>query len=162
MPLSGQRHGVVCSNVIWLLGTYTFQRRRGYVLGNGAGIIWERNPDTVRGPDVVFYNQRRSYKELNPKFCEDIPTLAIEVRSPNDRTNKITRRISQFLGWGVALVWLIDPEDQTVAIHRRDQLPRVLEAEEELTGDEYLPDFRCRVADFFFMPEDANGSATPT
>ena len=37
----------------------------------------------------------------------------------------------------------------------------MLEADEELTDDGILPDFRCRVADFFFMPEQANGGASP-
>ena len=158
----GEMHGVVCANVAWVLGAYIRQRRRGYACGNDTGIMWEGDPDTVKGPDAVFFDKNRSFGELNPKYTEEVPVLAVEVRSPNDRTNKITRRISQFLSWGVALVWLIDPEDQTVAIHRRDQLPRVLEADEELTGDEYLPDFRCRVADFFFMPQEANGGATPS
>jgi Uma2 family endonuclease len=159
MSRPGEVHCLVCGNVTRILGNYTVQRRKGYVLSNDVGIIWERNPDTVRGPDVVLYNHSRRYQELNPKFCEDIPPLAVEVRSPNDRMSKINRRISQFLDWGVVLVWLVDPEDQTVTIYRRDKRPEVLEADEELVGDGILPDFRCRVADFFFMPDEANGGA---
>lgn len=67
--------------------------------------------------------------------------MAVEVKSPSDRMNKITRRISQFLKWGVALVWLLDPEDRPLAIHRPDKLPEVLEENEELVGDGILPDF---------------------
>jgi len=161
MSRPGELHCLVCGNAARILGNYTVQRRKGYVLTNDVGIVWERSPDTVRGPDVVLYNHRRSFKELNPKFCEEVPPLAVEVRSPNDRMSKINRRISQFLDWGVVLVWLVDPEDQTVTVYRRDKRPEVLEADQELTGDGILPDFRCRVADFFFMPEDANGGATP-
>ena len=161
MSRPGEVHGAVCANVTWVLGGYIRQRRKGYVLSNDVGIIWEKNPDTVRGPDVVLYNHRRSYEELNPKFCEDIPTLVVEVRSPNDRMIKINRRIEQFLKWGVELVWLVDPEDTAVTIYRRDSSHEVLEAEKELTGNGILPDFRCRVADFFFMPEETHGGDTP-
>lgn len=157
----GEVHGVVCLNAGFILGTYIRQRRKGYVCANGTGIVWERNPDTVRGRDVVLYNHSRRYKVLNPKFCEEVPTLAVEAKSPNDRMNKITRRISQFLNWGVGLVWLIDPEDRTIAIYRRDRPPEVLEEDEELIGDGILPNFRCRVADFFFMPNDENTHETP-
>jgi Uma2 family endonuclease len=161
MSRPGELHGLVCGNVTRILGNYTFQRRKGYVLSNDVGIVWERNPDTVRGPDVVLYNQSRRYQDLNPKFCEEVPTLAVEVKSPNDRMNKITRRIAQFLHWGVALVWLLDPEDRTIAIYRPDALPQVLEEDEEVIGDGILPDFRCRVADFFYLPNEVNEREAP-
>jgi Uma2 family endonuclease len=153
MARPGERHCFVSGNVARILGNFTFQRRKGYVCSNDPGIIWERNPDTVRGPDVVLYDRPRRYEELNPKFAEDPPTLAVEVLSPNDRMSKVNRRISQFLAWGVALVWLVDPEDKAVTVYRADKAPQVLDADQELTGDGVLPDFRCRVADFFFMPE---------
>jgi Uma2 family endonuclease len=155
MPRPGERHGFVCGNVVRILGNYTYQRRKGYVLSNDVGIIWERDPDTVRGPDVVLYDRQRRYEELNPKFAEDPPLLAVEVLSPNDRMNKVTRRIQQFLAWGVALVWLVDPEDSTVGVYRADRAPQVFDATQELT-DERLPEFRCRVADFFYLPAQEN------
>jgi Uma2 family endonuclease len=157
----GEVHGVVCANVIWILSGYIRQRRKGYVCGNDTGILWECDPYTVKGPDVVFHDKICSFDELNPKYAEDVPSLAVEVRSPNDRMSKITRRISQFLKWGVELVWLIDPEDRTFAVYRRDRPAEVLEADEEVSGDGILPDFRCRVADFFYMPDGANGGAEP-
>ena len=53
---------------------------------------------------------------------------------------------------GVALVWLADPEDRSVTIHRPNEFPKVLDETDELTGDGVLPDFRCRVADLFTLP----------
>lgn len=157
----GEVHGVVCGNVVWILGGYIRQRRKGYICANDTGIIWECDPDTVKGPDVFFYDNNRAFGELNPKWTEEVPALVVEVRSPNDRMSKISRRISQFLLWGVPLVWLVDPEDQTVTIYRRDRPHEVLESDHELTGDGVLPDFRCGVAEFFFMPSEGNGGAAP-
>jgi Uma2 family endonuclease len=148
----GEAHGVICLNVSWALGGYIRQRCRGYACSNDTGIVWEHDPDTVRGPDVVFYDEHRSFADLSPKYTEQVPRLAVEILSPTDRPNKVIRRIAQFLKWGVALVWLIDPEERTVTVYRQDRAPEIREAEEELTGGSELPDFRCRVEDFFFMP----------
>lgn len=157
----GEVHGVVCANVLWVLGGYIRKRRKGYVCGNDTGIMWEFDPDTVKGPDVLFYDKSQSFGELNPKWTDEVPILVIEVRSPNDRMSKITRRIGQFLTWGVPMVWLIDPEDQTVTIYGQDRPPEVLEFDQELTGDGILADFRCRVEEFFFMPSEASGETPP-
>ena len=52
------------------------------------------------------------------------------------------------------MVWLVDPEDRTVAIHQLHQLPRIFEDNEEITGESVLPDLRCRVADLFLCREE--------
>jgi Uma2 family endonuclease len=149
---SGERHGVVCANVTWLLGNYTFQRRQGYVCGNDTGLILEREPDTVRGPDVVLYTTARRYDDLRVRYSEEPPTLVVEVLSPNDRWPNVTRRVAQFLQRGSAAVWLVDPESRTVMIHRANQLPVVVEGDDDLVCEDVLPGFRCRTADLFYLP----------
>jgi Uma2 family endonuclease len=148
----GERHGFVCVSIAAILHTYAVQRRKGYALGNDTGVILERGPDTVRGPDVVFYDQARRYDDLSPRYCEHPPALAVEVLSPNDKWAKVTRRIAQFLGQGVAVVWVVDPEGRSVTVYRPSQLPQVFEGDDELTGDPELPGFRCRVAGLFYLP----------
>src|SRR5262245_63834173 len=64
----GERHGFVCLNVGAVLRNYTFQRRKGYALGNDTGVILEHDPDTVRGPDVVLYDQARRYADLSAVY----------------------------------------------------------------------------------------------
>src|SRR5262249_21445622 len=118
---------------------------------NDPGVLLERNPDTLRGPDVVFFRENRKYSELNPKFVESVPALVVEVLSPNDRLGKLTRRINEFLRAGIGLVWVVDPEARDVTVYRHGQGPRVVEEGQELTGEDILPEFRCAVADFFFM-----------
>ena len=70
MSLPGERHGFVCLNVGRILGNYAYQRRKGYACGNDTGLILERNPDTVRGPDVVFYDQVRRYDDLKAGYSD--------------------------------------------------------------------------------------------
>ena len=77
------------------------------------------------------------------------PTLAVEVMSPNDYPGKMMRRVTQFLEKGISLVWLLDPQARNLTVFRPDRQPVVLEEGDELTGMDVLPDFHCRVADFF-------------
>jgi Uma2 family endonuclease len=149
MSLPGERHCVVCGNVAWVFGNYTRQLGRGRVCPNDMGLILERDPDTVRGPDVAVYLSSRRYDELQARFPVDLPELIVEVISPNDRVGKMQKRINQFLAKGVPLVFLVDPEGRTVSIHRRKETPQVLEVGEEITGVAELPGFRSPVADFF-------------
>jgi Uma2 family endonuclease len=151
MSRPGELHGVVCANVTALLHQYMRQRRRGRVLSNDPGVILEKDPDTVRGPDVAFFDDVRPYDQFNPKWSEGMPVLAVEVLSPNDRIGKVTRRINDFLRAGTRLVWLIDPDARDVTVYRPGQNPQVFEANQELTGEDVLPDFRCPVAEFFFV-----------
>jgi Uma2 family endonuclease len=152
MSLPGERHCVVCGNATGILWGFTRQLRKGYVCPNDMGLLLERDPDTVRGVDVALYLEIRRYEELDPKFTERLPALAVEVLSPNDRIGRVMRRITQFLRKGIPLVWLIDPDARNVTVYRPDKTPVVVEADEELTGFDVLPEFRCRVAEFFAMP----------
>jgi Uma2 family endonuclease len=155
MPPPAKIHGRVCANVAFELETYVRRRRKGYVTTNDTGVILERDPDTVRGPDVALYEDAARFADLHPKYGENPPRLAVEVLSPNDRARQVTRKVTDYLRCRVDLVWLIDPEDRSVTVYRRDQGPVRVDAAGELTGGELLPGLVCRVADLFLMPEDA-------
>jgi Uma2 family endonuclease len=152
LPRRGERHGVVCHNVNYLLGGYLRQRRKGRVCANDTGLILARDPDTVRGPDVFLYDQSQPYEQLNSRYSEEVPQLVVEVLSPNDNWGKVLRRVAEFLQRGVAVVWVIDPENHTATVLLPNQLPQVLEENDEITGAPAFPDLRCRVADLFFVP----------
>jgi Uma2 family endonuclease len=159
MSRPGERHCLICGNAGFALNLYVRRRKQGYVLTNDPGIIVERDPDTVRGPDIVYFEGSRPYGDMNPKFAEGTPTLAVEVLSPTDRIGKVTRRINELLRSGIRLIWLIDPEARDVTVYRSGHDPYSLSELDELTGDDVLPDFRCRVADFFFTTADQTAPA---
>ncbi len=152
LPPPQRPHGFVSGNVARIVGNYTFQRKKGYVASNDSGVILERDPDTVRGPDVALYEDAQTFAELHPKYGEVPPLLAVEVLSPNDRADRITRKITDYLRNGVQLVWLIDPEARTVTVYQPDKGPRLVDETDELDGEDILPGLRCRVADFFLLP----------
>lgn len=152
MPPPMMPHGVVCGNVGRILGNFTFQRGRSFVCTNDTGVILETDPDTVLGIDVSLYDESFSFAQLPRKYSTRLPLLAVEVLSPDDRPGKTVRRVSQFLRQGIKLVWVVDPQACDVTVYRAGKEPYVLGKDDELTGDDVLPDFKCRVADFFKLP----------
>lgn len=156
LPPPTRIHGSVCANVARVLGNYTFARRKGYVTTNDSGVILERDPDTVRGPDVALYEDAAKFDELHPKYGEVPPRLAIEVLSPNDRATQVTAKIIDYLNNGVDLVWLINPEDRNLTVWKRDRTPQRIDHGGEVTGEDVLPGLQCKVADFFWLPEESS------
>jgi Uma2 family endonuclease len=53
------------------------------------------------------------------------------------------------LAAGVALVWLVDPRDQTVTIYRADAAPELVNVRQGLTGDPHLAGFHVAVGEIF-------------
>jgi Uma2 family endonuclease len=147
-------HGVLCAWIAHLLWGYALQRGRGCVCSNDTGLLVEREPDTLRGPDLMFFDERLGLEQLSRKFTERIPKLVIEVMSPNDRMTKLNRRIGQYLERGVDLVWLVDADVRSITVYRRDRYPLVLDDTEELTGEDVLPNLRFRVSELFTLPTE--------
>ena len=158
LELTGTRHGLVCANASFLLGNFTWSRCRGTVIGNNSGLIVEHDPDTVFGPDLFLFDEVITYADLPIRWDDRPPTLVVEVLSPNDCTTKLNRRIGRFLAMGVSLVWVLDPEDSTLTVHQAHRPLVVFDADDEVTGLEFLPDLKMKVADFFVTAGVASSS----
>ena len=147
-----KRHGLICANGVGILRNYTIERQKGYVCSNDIGIIVERHPDTVRGPGILLFEDATRFEEVDEKYSEIPALLSVEVLSPNDTLGKVMRRVREQLRFGTPMVWVVDPEARNVTVHQPGKEPLIFEETEELTGGDVLPDFRCRVAEFFALP----------
>jgi Uma2 family endonuclease len=154
-PPPGELHGILCGWIAHLLWGYVQERNAGAVSTNDTGLLVETNPDSIRGPDLMLFADSKALANLNKKHTTRVPVLVVEVLSPTDRPNVSTRRTSQYLRRGVALVWLVDPENRTVAVHESGQIAQVLDESGELTGGNLLPGLRFAVADFFKLPGES-------
>jgi len=152
MPSPGRRHGIVCGSVVRLLGNYLYDRRQGYLCSNDTGVVLERNPDTVRGPDVMVFDRSIAFADAPLKYGDDLPQLIVEVVSPTDQHTKTMKRVSQYLKSGIPLVWVVDPEQRAVAVHHPREIPMVLDENDELTGNGVFPDLRIAVSKLFAVP----------
>ena len=163
LPAPLKIHGVICLNLGRLLLNFAFEQGKGYLTSNDSGVILERDPDTVRGPDIAYYEDAATFAELHPKYGEVPPRLAVESScSSSDRYTRITEKVNDYLNNGVELVWLIEPELRAVTVCRAGRLPQILKEAQELTGEDVLPGFRCSVANLFHIPGENPTVAKPT
>lgn len=123
----------------------------GWALGGEATYqCFDDDPEKVRRPDASFIARGRLPGGRRPKgHCRVAPDLAVEVVSPNDTYSHLEEKVAEYLGAGVRLVWVIDPPTKTVRVHRADGSTATLHSGDELSGEEVIVGFRCRVADLF-------------
>ena len=114
-----------------------------------TGFILEKNPDTVRAPDIAFVRASRLPHPLPRKYLTIPPDLAVETLSPDDRPRRVKEKINQLLKSGVRLIWVVDPQTRTVTVHRPPMEPRVLHDGDFLEGEEVVPGFRFPVTEIW-------------
>jgi len=148
LPPPGGRHGLCCSRIERRLANFVDDSRRGTVTCNDTGFISERDPDTVRGPDVAYWSKER-LPEVPEGYITIAPDLAVEVVSPSDIFSRIQKKIREYLDRGVRLVWVVDPEGRTVTVYKPQRQATILEENDTLSGEEVLPGFSCPVAELF-------------
>lgn len=113
-------------------------------------------PDTVLKPDVSVVLRRRAAEEWSPEGYVDFPPdLAVEVLAPEVTAFEVDRRVDLWLATGAPLVWVVNPEAHVVYVHRADGSVNRLRDEDELTGENVLHGFACRVRDLFAGGSDA-------
>jgi Uma2 family endonuclease len=151
MPPAMELHGRVCFKIGFHLEVYGHRTGYGYVLTNDTAVVTERAPDTVRGADVIFFSRaRRPESELASRLSLIPPDLVVEVLSPSNRAGEILEKIAEYLNAGVLMVWIVHPEDRTVAIYRPDDpMPAFYRDTDVIEDLPELPGFRCAVSEFF-------------
>lgn len=110
-------------------------------------------PNKVRKPDASFVRLDRLPSQQKVKgWCRIAPDAAAEVVSPNETYSEVEDMVEEYLEAGVQLIWIINPPTRSVRVHRPDGTVTDLGENDELTGENVLPGFRCRVADLFQVP----------
>lgn len=149
-PVPTPRHGQICGEIVYLLGSYLDAHDLGHLVGNDSGIITERNPDTVRGADVAFYSyQLMPRGPLPDGYLEVYPELVLEVRAPTDRWGAILTKVGEYLQAGVSVVCVLDQMTERCHVYRNEEEIQVILPDQELTIPDVLPEFRVGVRRFF-------------
>jgi Uma2 family endonuclease len=146
-PLTKQIHGLVQAQIVWLLKSAVMPEQLGWV-GSESGVITERDPDTVRGPDVYFFSRTR-FPERPEGWADGAPDLAVEILSPSNSRSSMRAKVAEYVTAGAKIVWVVDPESKTVMVYSGTLRGVELGEAETIDGGSLLPDFSCKVADFF-------------
>lgn len=123
---------------------------RGEILTGDAAFRLARNPDTLVGIDLAYISAEQAARIPDAvSFIDGAPVLAIEILSPSDKHEEVVEKIELYLSTGVALVWVVDPDLRTVAVHRPETAPVLFNVLQDLTAEPHLPGFRVPVSELF-------------
>jgi Uma2 family endonuclease len=149
MP-TGYEHGRVVTNLVILLGNFINPRKLGSLTASDSGVWLERDPDTVREPDIAFFSaETLPLDERVTGYAEVAPDLVVEIASPGDSRREINNKAVMWLSHGVRLTWVIHPDTRTVDVHRANRPVATLVDAEALDGLDVLPGFSCEVREVF-------------
>jgi Uma2 family endonuclease len=101
-------------------------------------------PGLVRKPDVSFVKKGRLPGDVAPDGWVRIPPdLAVEVVSPGDTIEQFEEKLEDYQKAGVPLIWVIYPKRRKARVFRLDGPPDELSEDDELSGEDIIPGFRC-------------------
>ena len=149
MPPTGHIHGYVEFRFGKILSIFVDERKLGRVMGGEVGIYTHRDPDTVRGADVVFISNERLAQVQSDSYLDIAPELIVEIASPNDRWYDIDDKLTEYLKIGVQIVWVANPHRHQIHVYRSLTEIEILTVDDTLSGNSVLPGFSVPVAELF-------------
>ena len=156
----GAESNAIAVELAFLLGIYFKQHGRiGHVFMGETGFrIFPDRPNLIRKPDLAFvkFGRLPDDKQRPKGHVGLIPDLAVESISPGDLASEVNEKIDEYVEAGIPLIWFFDPDSKTVQIFRADGSTQRLTETDELSGENVLPNFRCRVSEVFAPPEPSS------
>lgn len=126
------------------LRSFVKAQKKGIALGSSVGFTL---PDgSVRAPDAAWISDEQlaglSQAERQT-FAHLVPAFVIEVRSKSDTMASLRRKMQEsWIGNGVLLAWLIDPENRTSFVFfSGGRVEGPVPFTEVLTAEPVLPGF---------------------
>jgi len=134
-----------------LLLRYVREKGLGRVYGSQTGFqCFPGRPKLVRMPDTSFVDRGRLPDDKSPEgYIKLAPDLAVEVASPKDTYEEVQTKVAEYKSAKVRLIWVISPKTRTVLIRRQDGTCAEVGEAGELSGEDVIPGFTCKVADLF-------------
>jgi Uma2 family endonuclease len=146
----GAESSLIGGQLFRLVGNYVAPQKLGHMFTSECGYQIFPDPNRVRYADGSFIARGRLPGEKPPKGHVCIPPdMAFEVVSPNDLAEAVEAKVVEYLQAGVRLLWVVYPASQTVYVYRAGGSVSRLTRGQELTGEDVIPGFVCRVEDLF-------------
>ena len=143
------RHAAVGMRIGRALLNFVQAHGLGEVFDSSAGYVVSRDPDTVSEPNVSFLCTERLKAQNLDAFLEGAPDLAVEILSPGNSALEMRRKMADYFDAGCRVVWMVDPAERTVTVHRPHADPVRLTEDDTLTDEEVLPGFALAVREIF-------------
>ena len=147
MP-AGTLHGIITNRLSTYLSFFVMENDLGAVTAAETGFKLI-NQSTV-GADVGFIGKENLAKFGIPdSFFPTAPDVAVEVISPSNTSEEISTKVEDYLSSGSRLVWIVYPKRKVVIVYRTNNTVSFLHENEELDGEDVLPNFRLPLEKIF-------------
>ena len=149
MP-TGLEHGQIVAKLTFILGGFIYPQKLGSLAASDSGVWLERDPDTVREPDIAYFSAEKIPLDARVTgYAEVVPDLVVEVVSPSNSRQEVNDKALMWLRYGVRLVLAVHPDTRTVEAHREGHRVLTFTENDTLDGMDVLPGFTCAVRDIF-------------
>jgi len=140
-----------------LLASWVYDHNSGEVLDSSTGF---RLPNgDLLSPDVAFVSRTR-LKRITRSYLSVVPELIVEIKSSRDRIRGLEEKIALFLGQGVQVGILLDPDKRVVHVYRtagtstddqEESIPQkiTLQNDDILTIPELFPGWEIPISKFW-------------
>ncbi len=146
----GMEHSFIAGNILSALHSHIRPLRLGRVGGTDGGVLVQRNPDTVREPDIFFVSaERLPLGAVVQGYLAVVPELVVEIVSPSDRQEAVNDKTLMWLSHGVLMVVEVYPAERAVMVHRPGVPAVTLTGDDALDGGDVLPGFSLPLSDIF-------------
>ena len=148
---AANKSSAVAATAIRLLGNNVVETSAGVVFGSDQAYrCYADNPAKFRKSDVSFVRADRLPADWEDQAVMPIPAdLAVEVISPSDLYYDVEAKVEEYLAAGFGTVWIVNPLHKNVRTYGGGRRPATFYADDEITGEPFLPTFRCKVAALF-------------
>jgi Uma2 family endonuclease len=169
MPEDGNRYEVIDGElyvssapsffhqtILLTIGSALLDYLRKHPIGRvapGVGVIFDDYSGVI--PDLVFATNERIRKTLAGGRFHAAPEIVIEILSPGSSNQRRDRHVkrSLYAARGASEYWIVDPENCSVEVHRRNEAGELVFDKSLLHGDEItsglLPEFSLPVDSLF-------------
>jgi Uma2 family endonuclease len=149
MTTRSRKHALAYSFVNRTLGNWLDSQPKvvGEIAGAEVRCRLRAKPETIVGIDVAYF--AGDDFDDNVSYYDGPPVLAVEILSPTDTHEAVVEKTLLYLECGVKQVWIVDPDLQTVTVHRPAREPQFFTLSDTLTAEPELPGFSCLVRSLF-------------
>ncbi len=149
MGNSGVEHGNIGSFLGGALELYVRPRKLGVTCDSSTAFTLKTG--NKRSPDVSFIAKARlkGLKKLPKGYFQGAPDLAVEVISPTNTFEEMHTKIVEYFANDTRLIWVINPDEESVLVYHKPQPDRLLQISDNLDGEDVVPGFTLPVADLF-------------
>ncbi len=145
----GYYESYIAATLIRFLGNFVVEHDLGIIAG-ADGMI-RLAPGLVRIPDVSFVAWEKLPGRRLPRqpVPDLVPDPVVEVLSESNTLREMARKLDEYFALGVRLVWLVDPERETITVHTARHQSIVLDTSAALDGGVVIPGFTLLVHTLF-------------